>query len=435
MEPMRTHYSKDVTSKDYDKQITVAGWVEDIRNIGSIAFVILRDLKGTLQVTVLKKENSELFNKFINISRESVIAVKGICKKSEKARNGYEIFPEELDILSVAETPLPLGVIDKIESELETRLDNRFIDIRKSEIQAIFKIRNQVIYAVHEYLRKLNFIEVHTPNIIASSSEGGTDVFKLKYFEKDAFLAQSPQLYKQMLMATGFDRVYEIAWYFRAEEHNTRRHLNESTAVDLEMAYISSEEDVMKVLENLVFNMRKKASECKDELDVFKIKIDLPKLPFKRIKYDDVIKKLNENDCKISWGDDLGTEEEKLIGDILKQDGQEFYFITKYPIEAKPFYTMPDEDKYSRGFDLACKGVEIASGSQRIHNFELLKKRIKECDLDPKDFKSYLKAFRYGMPPHGGFGFGIERFLMELLDIKNIRECILFPRDRTRLTP
>jgi len=435
MESYRSHYSKDVDSKDYGKSITVAGWVEDVRNIGSIAFIILRDRKGTLQVTALKKENPELFEKLVNAPRESVISAKGLCKQSDKARNGYEIIPKEVEFLSISETPLPLGVVDKIESELETRLDNRFIDLRKQEIQAIFKIRNSVISAAHDYLRKENFIEVHTPKIIASSSEGGTDVFKLKYFEKEAFLAQSPQLYKQTLMATGFDRVYEIAWYFRAEEHNTRRHLNESTAIDLEMAFINSEEDVMNVLEHLVFNMWKTASESKDELEILKKKILVPKLPFKRVNYDDAIKKLNKHDCKIEWGADLGSEEEKLLGDIMKKDGQEFYFITKYPIEAKPFYTMPEGDKYSRGFDLECKGVELASGSQRINDAELLKKRIKECNLNPKDFESYLKAFHYGMPPHGGFGFGIERFLMELLDIKNIRECILFPRDRTRLTP
>ena len=233
MESYRSHYSKDVTSKDHGKNITVSGWVEDIRNIGSIAFIIVRDRKGTLQVTGLKKENPDLFDNLVNISRESVIAVKGLCKKSDKARNGYEVIPQEFEILSSAETPLPLGVVDKVESELDTRLDNRFIDLRKQDKQAIFKIRNEVIAAVHEYLKSQDFIEVHTPNIIASSSEGGTDVFKLKYFEKEAFLAQSPQLYKQTLMATGLDRVYEIAWYFRAEEHNTRRHLNESTAVDL----------------------------------------------------------------------------------------------------------------------------------------------------------------------------------------------------------
>jgi len=435
MESYRSYYSKDVSSKEHGKTITVAGWVEDIRNIGSIAFIILRDRKGTLQVTALKKESPELFEKLVNISRESVIAVKGLCKESDKARNGYEVIPKEFEVLSAAETPLPLGVVDKVESELDTRLDNRFIDLRKQEIQAIFKIRNKVIAAVHDYLTSENFIEVHTPNIIASSSEGGTDVFKIKYFEKNAFLAQSPQLYKQMLMATGLDRVYEIAWYFRAEEHNTRRHLNESTAVDLEMAFISSEEDVMKILEGLVHYMWKKGGDFKEEFEILGKKIVVPKLPFKRVKYDDVIQKLNKNGSKIKWGDDLGTEEEKLLGDIMKKEGHEFYFITKYPIEAKPFYTMPEGDKYSRGFDLECKGVEMASGSQRIHDVELLKKRLKACDLDPEDFESYLKAFRYGMPPHGGFGFGIERFLMELLDIKNIRECILFPRDRTRLTP
>jgi len=435
MKPYRSHYSKDVTTEDHGKTITVAGWVEDIRNIGSIAFIILRDRKGTLQVTALKKECLELFEKLINISRESVIAVNGLCKKSDKARNGYEVIPKEVEILSISETPLPLGVVDKVESELDTRLDNRFIDLRKQDIQAIFKIRNKVIAAVHEYLRSENFFEVHTPNIIASSSEGGTEVFKLKYFEKSAFLAQSPQLYKQMLMATGLDRVYEIAWYFRAEEHNTRRHLNESTAVDLEMAFINSEEDVMKILEGLVYSMQKRADECNEELDILGKKVVVPTLPFKRVIYDDVIKKLNKKGSEIKWGEDLGSEEEKLLGDIMKKEGHDFYFITKYPIEAKPFYTMPEKDKYSRGFDLECKGVEIASGSQRIHNVELLKERINACNLNSEDFESYLKAFRYGMPPHGGFGFGIERFLMELLDIKNIRECILFPRDRTRLTP
>jgi len=435
MESYRSHYSKDVTEKDYGKLITISGWVEDIRNIGSIAFIIIRDKKGTLQITALKKKNMEIFEKLVSLPRESVIAVKGLCKANDKVRNDYEVLPKEVEILSVAETPLPLGIVDKVESELETRLDNRFIDLRKQKNQAIFKIRNVVVEAVHEFLRAQNFIEVHTPNIIASSSEGGTDVFRIKYFEKEAFLAQSPQLYKQMLMATGLDRVYEIAWYFRAEEHNTRRHLNESTAVDLEMAFINNEEDIMKILEELVYNMWEKASKCKDELDVLGANIILPKLPFKRNTYDDVIKKLNNKGSKIAWGDDLSTEDEKLLGGIMKDEGHEFYFITSYPLEAKPFYTMPEGDKYSRGFDLECKGVELASGSQRIHDVELLKARLKTCDLNPKDFESYLKGFRYGMPPHGGFGFGIERFLMELLDIKNIRECILFPRDRTRLTP
>ncbi|UCB58248.1 MAG: aspartate--tRNA(Asn) ligase [Thermoplasmatales archaeon] len=435
MKILRSHYSLDVSSKEFEKNIFISGWVEDIRNIGSIAFIILRDKKGTLQVTALKKKNPELFEKIVSIPRESVISVNGICKKSDKARNGYEIIPDDFKILSKAETPLPLGVVDKVESELDTRLDNRFIDLRKQNIQAIFKIRNEVIASVHDYLKKKDFIEIHTPNIIASSSEGGTDVFKIKYFEKDAFLAQSPQLYKQMMMATGLDRVYEIAWYFRAEDHNTRRHLNESTAVDLEMAFISGEEDIMKILEGLVHSMWMKASECKEEIEILEKKVIVPKLPFKRISYDEAIDILNKNGLELSWGDDFGTEEEKKFGEIMKKKGSEFYFITKYPLEAKPFYTMPEGEKLSRSFDLGCKGVELASGSQRIHDVELLKERIKICGLNPKNFDAYLKTFRYGMPPHGGFGFGIERFLMELLDIKNIRECILFPRDRTRLIP
>jgi len=431
----RSHYSKEISKKEYNSSVTVAGWVEDIRNLGSIAFLILRDKQGTLQLTVLKKKTPELFEQLMSLPRESVLSVRGLCKENEKVRNGYEILPEAIIVLSVAETPLPLGVVDKVEADFDTRLDNRVLDLRKPETQAIFKIRSAVLAAADEYLRSQQFLEVHTPKIIASSSEGGTDMFKLRYFEKKAFLAQSPQLYKQSLMATGLDRVYEIAWYFRAEEHNTRRHLNESTAVDVEMAFINSEEDVMKILEHLVHAMWKRAGECTDELGVLKKTISVPKLPFARVPYDDAVKLIQKRGSPITWGQDLSTEDEKLLGDIMHDEGKDFYFITRYPLASKPFYTMPEGEKHSRGFDLECKGVEISSGSQRIHDVTLLIERLKACNLDPKDFEAYLKAFRYGMPPHGGFGFGIERFLMELFDISNIRECILFPRDRTRLTP
>jgi aspartyl-tRNA synthetase len=431
----RSHYSKEISEKEYNSSVIVAGWVEDIRNLGSIAFLILRDKKGTLQLTILKKKTPELFEQLISLSRESVISVKGLCKGNEKVRNGYEILPETVQVLSVAETPLPLGVVDKVEADFDTRLDNRVLDLRKPETQAIFKIRDAVLIAADEYLHSQHFLEVHTPKIIASSSEGGTEMFKLHYFEKEAFLAQSPQLYKQSLMATGLDRVYEIAWYFRAEEHNTRRHLNESTAVDIEMAFIKDEEDVMKILEHLVHAMWKRASECHEELEILKKTITIPKLPFPRVRYDDAVSKVQQRGSSIQWGSDLSTEDEKILGEIMKAEGIDFYFITKYPLASKPFYTMPDGEKLSRGFDLECKGVEVSSGSQRIHDVALLQERLKACSLDPEDFEAYLKAFRYGMPPHGGFGFGIERFLMELLDLNNIRECILFPRDRTRLTP
>ncbi|RKX91760.1 MAG: aspartate--tRNA(Asn) ligase [Spirochaetes bacterium] len=436
IEKYRTHYSKEIGKKEYNSIVSVAGWIEDIRNLGSIAFVILRDKQGTLQVTCLKKDDKKLFEKLVSLPRESVISVKGICKENEKVRNGYEILPKEVEILSISDKPLPMGVVDKTGIEFETRFDNRFIDLRKIEIQAIFKIRDKVIDSAKDFLRKNDFIEVHTPKIIASASEGGTDLFKVKYFEKNAFLAQSPQLYKQMLMATGLDRVFEIAWYFRAEKHNTTRHLNESTAVDIEMAFINSEEEVMKILENMTLEMWNAAKTCKEELEILDIDLEKINVPFKRVTYDEVIELLNERDHKIEWGADFGSKEESIIGKIMEEENEVFYFITKYPLEAKPFYTMPYEDmKYSRSFDLGCKGLEIASGSQRIHDKNLLIERIEKCGLNPKDFESYLKAFRYGMPPHGGFGFGIERFLMQLLKLKNIRECILFPRDRTRLIP
>ena len=431
----RTHYSKEISNKDYNTTVSVAGWVEDIRNLGSISFLILRDQKGTLQLTLLKKKTPDLFTQLTSLPRESVISVTGLCKENEKVRNGYEILPESVQVLSTAQTPLPLGVVDKVEADFDTRLDNRVIDLRKPETQAIFKIRNAVLNAAHHYLRSHHFLEVHTPKIIATSSEGGTDMFRLKYFEKEAFLAQSPQLYKQSLMATGLDRVYEIAWYFRAEEHNTRRHLNESTAIDVEMAFINDEEDVMKVLEHLVHAMWKQASECTEELAVLQKNVTVPKVPFARISYDDALTKIQKRGSSLTWGADLSTEDEKLLGDIMREDGIEFYFITRYPLESKPFYTMPEGERYCRGFDLECKGVEISSGSQRIHDAQFLIQRLQAKGLEPDDFDGYLQAFRYGIPPHGGFGFGIERFLMELLDISNIRECILFPRDRTRLTP
>ena len=431
----RSHYSKDISPKDYNSSVTVAGWVEDIRNLGSIGFLILRDKQGTLQLTILKKKTPELFEQLLTLPRESVISVKGLCKENEKVRNGYEILPETVLVLSLAATPLPLGVVDKVDADFDTRLDNRVIDLRKPGTQAIFKIRSAVLAAADEYLRSQQFLEVHTPKIIASSSEGGTDMFKLHYFEKEAFLAQSPQLYKQSLMATGLDRVYEIAWYFRAEEHNTRRHLNESTAVDVEMAFIQSEEDVMKILEHLVHAMWKRASECTEELAILKKTIAIPTLPFTRVPYDEAVVMIQKQGSPITWGEDLSTEDEKILGDLMAKQGKEFYFITRYPLASKPFYTMPEGEKHSRGFDLECKGIEISSGSQRIHDLAFLIQRLKACNLDPKDFEAYLNAFRYGMPPHGGFGFGIERFLMELLDIQNIRECILFPRDRTRLNP
>ena len=436
MTMIREKYSNEIGSADYGTEVTVAGWIEDVRKLGSVAFIILRDRAGTLQVTALKKEMPiEQFKEITSATRESVVSVRGVVQANAQVRNGYEILPKEIKILNIAAAPLPLGVVDKVEADMDTRLDNRFIDLRKQNVQVIFKIRSAVIQAGREYFVQNKFVEVHTPKIISASSEGGTALFKVKYFENDAYLAQSPQLYKQMMMATGLDRVFEIAWYFRAEEHNTRRHLNESTAFDIEMAFINDETDVMNTLEGLVHHIWKYVSEnCQTELKARGKEVKVPALPFPRITYDEALAMLKEKGRDIEWGEDIGTEDEKLLGDIMKEKGQDFYFITRYPLAAKPFYAHPEGDK-ARAFDLEYRGMELSSGAQRVHDPKLLEERIIAKGLNPKDFEAYLKAFKYGMPPHGGFGLGIERIVMEMLGIDNIRECILFPRDRTRLKP
>ncbi len=428
---MQRLYSNEIGKQHFGKEIRIAGWIEDIRNLGGIAFVILRDRYGRMQITAIKKENKEAFKKLVSLNRESVIMAYGVCQPNEKVMNGWELLLKNFEVLAEADAPLPMGIIDKVNVDFDTRLDNRILDLRKDEIKAIFEIRHSFIKFASEYLEKHGFINVHTPKITAMSSEGGTEVFRIDYFGKPAYLVQSPQLYKQMLMATGFDRVYEIAWYFRAEQHDTTRHLNESTAIDVEMAFIESEEDVMKIVEEMTnYVIQKITEENEKQLDLLKVSVDTPSLPYPRIKYDEVVEIL-QRETEFKWGDDLGTDEENLLA---KHIDYELYFIKDFPLESKPFYAMP-HGKYARAFDLEFKGMEISSGAQRIHRYDMLVERMKNLGMNIENFRDYLNAFRYGMPPHGGFGYGIERFLMRFLNLGNIRECILFPRDRKRLTP
>lgn len=431
---MRTNYTSEINENFDGKKVILCGWVHEIRDLGKVKFLILRDKEGFLQITA-KKEicDEKILNLIERISRESVVKVEGIIKRNAQAPRGLELTPEKIEVLSLAETPLPLDVTKKVDADIDTRLDNRFLDLRKLEVAAIFKLRAKIVNAARNFLIRNKFIEIYTPKIITAAAEGGTELFPVSYFDKDAFLAQSPQLYKQTMMATGFDRVFEITPYFRAEEHDTRRHLNEITAIDIEMAFIESEEEVMKVLEGMTIEILKEASNS-EELKFLKKKVNVPKKIIK-IEYDAALEYLSEKGKKIPWGEDLDRESEKSLGDIVrKKFNEEIYFIVHYPLKAKPFYTMPLKEKYSRSFDLEYKGVEIASGSQRIHQYELLKKRIKEKGLKPENFEFYLNAFRYGMPPHGGFGFGIDRVMMQILEL-GIREVVLFPRDRNRLTP
>jgi aspartyl-tRNA synthetase len=431
---LRTKYSSEINKNDYDKEVVVAGWTQDVRKLGSIAFIQMRDRDGIIQITALKKElKPELFKKLTEIPRESVISIKGTVKENKEAKAGFEILPENVEIISAAKTPLPIGVVDKVSTEIETRFDHRFMDLRKPEVQSIFKIRHTMLRAVREEFLSNDFIEIHTPKIVATATEGGTNLFPVQYFEEKAFLNQSPQLYKQMMMATGLDRVFEIGPAFRAEEHDTVRHLNEFTSIDVEMAF-ADEEDVMKILEKIIQKIISMVNkENKKELNTLNVKIPVPETPFKRVNYSECVELIKSKNVDVVDGEDFSMEATKAIAEEFK----DFYFITKWPTKTKPFYvqTFENNPEICRAFDLMYYEKEITSGAQRVYDVNILKERMKEQGLSQENFRYYLESFEYGMPPHAGWGLGVERMLTILTNAKNIRECVLFPRDRRRMIP
>ncbi|MCU0852055.1 MAG: aspartate--tRNA(Asn) ligase [Thermoplasmata archaeon] len=434
-------YSKEIGPSQFGTQVTVGGWVQDLRNLGGISFLQLRDRDGVVQITTLKKRSKELFELVASIPRESVILVTGTVKESKEARAGFEILPETIDVLSRAETPLPLGVVDKVGADLDTRLNNRFLDLRKEEVRAIFRIESCVLEGIRKYLASEGFVEVNTPKIVAAGAEGGSTLFPIKYFERSAYLAQSPQLYKQNLMATGLDRIYEIAHAYRAEASDTIRHIAEFVSLDVEMAFIKSSEDVMAVAEGIVVNsLRHVRESAKDDLARLGLTVEDPQTPFPRVRYKDAVEMLKAEGMKIEHGEDLGTEGEKALGDIMNREKNcELYFISEFPTSLKrgTFYAKRmDEDPETTGyFDLDYRGQEIVSGGQREHRYDVLVEQMRENNFNLESFDFYLKGFRYGMPPHGGFGFGVERYVQKMLNLPNIREAVLFPRDRARLVP
>ena len=421
-----------------DGTATVKGWIQDVRALGGIAFVTLRDRFGTIQITLPKKKiDPALFEELTKLPRESVVAVTGEVKASNQTALGLEIIPSAVEVYSKAATPLPLGVVDKVNVEMDTRLNHRFMDLRKPEIRAIFELKAMMVELIEECVRENGFNQVYTPKINAAGAEGGAELFKIQYFDKPAFLAQSPQLYKQILMSTGLDRVFELGPAFRAELSNTNRHVTEFISFDGEMSWIENEEEVMAMIETIVDHVLTGLKERgKKQLEILGKEIKVPARPYPILTYSECLKMVQDAGLPLKEGDDLGTEGEKIIGDRMAEKGVELYFIAEYPEEAKPFYIMEkDGTPYSFSFDLDYKGQEISSGGQREHRYDRLVARMEKKGLNPADFEFYLEAFRYGMPPHGGWGIGIERLLVKMLDLGNIREAILFPRDPARLTP
>ena len=433
-----TRNSLTITEEDYDREVAVQGWVQDVRNLGGISFVILRDKHGVLQIAVPKKKvPPEIFDELTSVSRESVVRISGIVKESNQAKMGFEIVPTSVEVLSRAASPLPLGVVDKVGVEIETRYNNRFMDLRKADVRAVFEIKSMVLDLIDEYLRNEGFVEVFTPKIVASGAEGGASLFEIKYFDKIAYLAQSPQLYKQMLMSTGLDRVYEIGPAFRAEPSDTIRHVSEFISYDGEMAFVSSQRDVMDTIEGCMLHIIKGIMERGSKhLEVLGTAVTLPRSPFPVLTYSNAVEKLISEGRPMKEGEDLGTEDEKALGEFMRSKGYDMYWIVEYPEASKPFYIMEkDGTPFSHSFDLDYLGQEIASGGQREHRYDMLISRMEKKGLDVSSFKFYLDAFMYGMPPHGGWGLGLERLVQKMLGLPNVREAILFPRDRNRLTP
>jgi len=425
-------YTDELSAANDGEQVCIAGWVHEKRDLGGVFFLIIRDLKGLAQVTLHRGNvDAELFRRVKRVPRESVVAIEGRVKSEEKAPAGYEIIPERMEVLSEASPVLPLDTTDKVVAELDTRLDARFMDLRRERVKHIFIIRSRVLKAMRDFFDEHGFIEINTPKVVSAATEGGTALFPISYFEREAFLNQSPQLYKQMLMASGFDRVYEIAPIFRAEEHDTTRHLNEATSADIEVAFATME-DVMAILEELIAFVYARIADYPG-LSSLGVDLEVLKLPFKRITYDEAIEMLSEAGEQIEWGEDLSTSAEQMLGEMIG----EHYFITDWPSAIKPFYAQPSAHRSDicDAFDLMHPRLELASGSQRVHSYELLKSKIESKGLSADSFEFYLEAFRYGMPPHAGWGLGVERLLMSMLEIGNIREVVLFPRDRRRLVP
>ncbi len=425
---MERSYIEEVLQGKKDK-VLVKGWVHDKRDLGKIRFLLLRDVTGIIQITAIKdKTNNKDFELMKEISSESVLSIEGKTKESKQAPGGIEIIPDKIEIISEAEYPLPIDVSDFSKTELPKRLDYRFLDFHRRKTQAIFKIQTEIANSFREFFYKKNYVELQNPCIISAASEGGTELFPVQYFEKKAFLAQSPQLYKQML-ACSMEKTFCITPVFRAEKHNTTRHINEIRQMDIEVAFMNQKEIIKELEEVVRYIVEKVIEKCKKELDVLEVKLKVPKAVY--LSYEDAIKKVGG---KI--GEDFTPEQEIKLCKIYPDS---IVFTHSWPSAIKPFYIMPKDgkvdSKLSEGFDALYGGIEICSGGQRIHIPKLLIERIKAKKLNPKNFKDYVDSFRYGAPPHSGWSIGLERLTQIICGLDNIKEATMFPRDRDRLIP
>ncbi|MCL5773359.1 MAG: aspartate--tRNA(Asn) ligase [Firmicutes bacterium] len=432
---MRRVLSKDAVNH-IGKEIVVEGWVHKIRKIGGINFIVIRDREGAVQ-GVIEQQTDDI--PLSELCPEAVIRATGTVHTEERAPLGVEIRVSKIDIFSVPKNGLPIDISKKeLNAKIDTVLEYRALSLRHPKLKAIFKVEMEVIDSFRRYLKSKGFTEIHTPKIVATGTEGGANLFKIQYFDRDAYLAQSPQFYKQTMVGV-FERVYEVGPVYRAEEHDTARHLNEFISLDFEMGFIKDENDIMDMESGLIEYMIKSIGEnCAEELDMYKA--TLPKVgKIPRFKLRDIQRILEDKFHKKCYGeDDLDPKDEQFIHKYVKQEyDTDFAFISHFPTKKRPMYTMPDDSdpEFARSFDLLCNGLEITTGGQRIHGYDMLVESMKKHGVNPDNFIYYLQPFKYGMPPHGGLAIGAERLTARILGLENIREASLFPRVINRLVP
>ncbi|MFY9301166.1 MAG: aspartate--tRNA(Asn) ligase [Candidatus Nitrosotenuis sp.] len=423
----KTHNIGEISDSMQGQLVAIGGWVEDLRKLGKLTFLTVRDVTGLAQIIV--KDDAALPD---DLTRQTVIMVKGTVQGTKARDFKFEIKADGIDVLTKAVHPLPIDPIGRLESNIDNRLNARALDLRNQRVAAIFKIRHHVLASLRKTLTQKKFIEITTPKIIGSASEGGANLFSLEYFGKKAYLAQSPQLYKEQL-TIGLERVFEIASFYRAEKSHTVRHLSEFTSIDIEAAFMDYT-DVMDVLEGLIVSVFKDVLEnCKDELATLERNLDVPQKPFTKITYSQALEEIAKSGTSLSFGDDLLDSHLKIIG----QNHPGLFFLVDWPMSLKPFYIheKDDDPKISRSFDLQYGHLELSSGGRRLHDPAKLRLRLAEQGLDPADFEDHLRTFEWGMPPHSGWGMGLDRLMTVIVGIDNVREVVLYPRDPERLSP
>lgn len=437
---MKRTYIKDL--KTYiGQEVLIKGFINTIRDQGGIKFLVIRDITGLVQIVILKSE-PEVFDLIKDLTTESVVGITGLVKEEKQAPGGFEIQAKSITVLSQADSELPIPIIEEKggdETEVTKRFDWRWIDLRKQDKTLIFKVWTEFERGIRDYFLNNGFIQIYTPSLMNTASETGADVFEVAYFDKKAYLSQSPQFYKQMAMAAGFERVFMTGPVYRAEPSYTTRHMTEFTGWDFEISYIESFKEIMEVEEQLLVSGFSQVKQVLGEvLEESGISLEIPQTPFPKLTMEEAKQKLSALGIKSDKPSDLSPEEERGLSKVIKQEtGSDFVFVTDYSVQVRPFYHMRQEDnpESTKSFDLLYKGLELSTGAQREHRYEVLKKQALEKGMSLEVLEDYFNFFRYGCPPHGGVGLGPGRIIMKLLNLESVKDATYLPRDVKRLRP